>query len=140
MDVSSPFIMHFDDIDLLKRFTRYIEQVIVCARIDYYRRQDRQKEVLLDELLSDSEQTENDSFQLSKNVFDFEIEQHKNAFNRLSSLRRRILTLIFIDGLSGQQIAERLSLTVEYVYLQKHRALKALRKQLIYKKEELHGE
>ena len=140
MDIPSPFTVQYDDIDLLKRFTGYIEKVVTYARIDYYRRQKhRRQEVPLDEIPPDSEPSEEDFLPINKNDFEFENDRHTSAFNQLNSLRRRILTLIFVEGLSGQETADKLNISVDYVYLQKHRALKALRNQLMDEEGENSG-
>jgi RNA polymerase sigma factor (sigma-70 family) len=72
-----------------------------------------------------------DPLPISKSEFEFEEDKLSKAFSDLNILRRELLTLIFVEGLTAQETADRLGLTVEYVYLQKHRALKALRDQLM---------
>lgn len=140
MYIPSQFTIEDDDLDLLWRFTAYIEKVIIHARIDYLRRSDRHKrEIPLDCLMQEQEPS-NDGFSPpSSNEFAFEEDRLENAFTSLNLLRQRILTLIFVEGFSAQETADRLNCSVDYVYLQKHRALKALRDQLM-EEGEMYGE
>ena len=132
MDISPRYFIEDDDLDLLLRFTAYIELVISHARIDYLRRHDRHnRETSLEELHANEEPAYEDSYLSLSDDFGFEEDKLSKAFCRLNLLRRRILTLIFAEGLSAQETADRLNCSVDYVYLQKHRALKALRNQLM---------
>ena len=132
MDISSPFTIYDDDLELVRRFTAFMELVVIHARVDFLRKQDRNKhEVPLDELLLEEELYYDNTFQRNGNEFDFEEEKLEKAFERLPLLRKNLLTLIFVEGLSVQEVADRLNCPVEYVYQKKHRTLNALRDQLM---------
>jgi len=131
MIIPPRFIIEDDDIDLLRRFTAYMEWVVTHAGIDYYRRQAfRERESPLEQYPQDTLSYE-DPPPRGKDAFDFAEDKLSEAFIKLNLLRRRILTLIFVDGLSAQETADKLGCSADYVYLQKHRALKALRDQLM---------
>lgn len=131
MDIPLRFIIEDDDLDLLYRFTAYMEDIVVHAGIDYNRRQTYQKwEILLEESHQDSLLYEA-PFPSNKDEFEFEEDKLSKAFYKLNLLRRQILKLVFFEGLSAQETADKLNCSVNYVYLQKHRALKALQKQLM---------
>jgi RNA polymerase sigma factor (sigma-70 family) len=132
MRILPRFTIEDDDLDLLRRFTVYMELVVTHARIDYSRRQDgKEREVSLDQFPQDETAVYEDPLPVSGDKFDFEEDRLSKAFSELNLLRKRLLTFIFVDGLSAQETADRLGCSVDYVYLQKHRALKALRDQLI---------
>jgi RNA polymerase sigma factor (sigma-70 family) len=130
MDILPRFVIEDDDLDLMWRFTAYMELVVRHARIDYLRRQSfRNREIALEHLPEEDV----GAYELplpamvDGNEFDFEEARLGTAFSRLNLLRQRILTLIFVEGLSAREVADKLNFSVDYVYLQKHRALKALR-------------
>ena len=132
MNIPSPFTIYDDDLELVRRFTAFMELVVIHARVDFLRKQDRNKhEVPLDELLLEEELYYDNTFQRNGNEFDFEEEKLEKAFERLPLLRKNLLTLIFVEGLSVQEVADRLNCPVEYVYQKKHRTLNALRDQLM---------
>jgi RNA polymerase sigma factor (sigma-70 family) len=131
LNILPQFIIEDDDTDLLYRFTAYIRQVVIYARLEYLRKLDyRKHERPLEEFPSWTFIHE-DSPITSKNDFTFEEEKLSQAFSELNLLRQRILTLIYVKGLSAKETADKLGCSVDYVYLQKHRALKNLRDQLI---------
>ena len=132
MNIIPQFIIEDDDLDLLRRFTAYIEIVVRHAKIDYLRRQrHRKKEVPTG--LAPLNEADGYEDPLPTNPDEFEItdERLSSAISRLNPLRRQILTLIFLEGLSAQETADKLGCSINYVYLLKHRALKTLRDQLM---------
>jgi RNA polymerase sigma factor (sigma-70 family) len=125
------FVIEDDDIDLLRQFTVWIERVVHYARLEYMRRLDyAANEVPLDDVPEGTFVYE-DPLPLSKGQFEFEDAGLSRAFSGLDQLRRRILIFIFVEGLSAQETADRLGCPVNYVYKQKHLALKKLRDQLM---------
>ena len=131
MDIPSRFTVKDDDPDLLWRFTAYIREVVKYARLEFLRKLEYQKrEAPLEQ--SDTDMLSYESpLPADKDDFDFAEDKLSQAFSKLNLMRRRMLTLIFVEGLSAQETADRLGCSVDYVYLQKHRALKALRDQLM---------
>jgi len=131
MYIPPRFIIEDDDTDLLRRFTAYIKGTIRYSKLEYYRKfETSTKESPLDdfppELLSYEDTLMSDPDELS-----FEDAQVSAAFSNLNTIRQQILTLVFVEGLSALETAERLGCSVDYVYLHKHRALKKLRDQLM---------
>ena len=132
MNITPRFVIEDDDLDLLWRFTAYMELLVSHAKIDYLRRQGyKQKEVPYGQFIIDESAGYEDPLPDSPDEFEFTDEKLSDAFSKLNSLRRQILTLIFVDGLSAQEVADKLDCSVDYVYLQKHRTLKKLRDQLM---------
>jgi RNA polymerase sigma factor (sigma-70 family) len=131
VNISPRFNIVDDDPDLLRRFTAYIKDVVTYAQKEYerkleYRTRERPLEHVPPELLSyDS------PLPVEKDGFDFAEDRLSEEFSKLKLLRRQILTLTFVEGLSPQEAADKLNCSVETVYLQKHRALKALREQMV---------
>ena len=119
---------------LLGQFTAFMEAVVNSARVDYLRRRKRySREIPAESAPVDENMHYEDPIPRSApdNEFDFEERRLSDAFSKLNLMRRKILTLIFVEGLPAQEVAERLNCSVDYVYLQKHRALKTLRDQLM---------
>ena len=134
------FHIEDDDLELLWRFTAYMEKVVHNARIDYLRSQDYlKKEGALVQLLADNLITYDDPISVNENEFDFEEERLAAAFPRLTLMRRRILTLIYVDGMSPQEVADKLNCPIKLVYNHKHEALKRLRN-LLMEGGDGHGE
>lgn len=63
----------------------------------------------------------------ARDEFTFEEERLAQAYKRLSLMKKRILTMLFVDQLSPAEVARRLHCSVQNVYNQKHRALKSLK-------------
>ena len=132
MDIPPPrFVIEYDDIDLLRRFTAYMELIVTHAGIDYVRRQAFRKLEITLGLTVTNDNVDFDEIPINNHEFDFEEKRLADAFFQLSHLRKRIITLLYVEGLSPQETAERLNCSVDYVYKQKHRALKKLRDQLM---------
>ena len=132
MEIIPRFVIEDDDLDLLWRFTAYMELLVSHAKVDYLRRQRyNQREILLEQSDMDTVAGYEDPLPISTDEFEFEEDKLAEAFYRLTLLRRQILTLTFVEGLSAQEVADKLNCSVDYVYKQKHRALKALRDQLM---------
>jgi len=108
-----------------------MERVVANAAIDYLRRQSyRTREEPLEESKSEDLSYE-DPFPASTADFDFAEDKQTEAFSKLTTLRRQILTLSFYEGRTACEVSVELDCPIEDVYKHKHRALKALRDQLI---------
>lgn len=131
MNIPPRFTIEDDNPVLLGQFTDWMEWVVIHAAADFMRRQsNRRREEPLEELSNDDLIYE-DLMPSNKTEFDFAEDKLASAFSKLSLLRRQILALVFVEGLSAQETADKLGCSVDYVYLQKHRALKKLRDQLM---------
>lgn len=131
MKIPLRFIIEDDDPDLLRKFSAYIEMVIIHAGFDYVRRQGIRKHECSPEDPTTDTRSYEDPLPSTRGEFEFEEDKLSEAFLKLNLLRRRILTLIYVEGLSALETAARLGCSIDYVYLQKHRALKALRDYLM---------
>jgi len=104
--------------------------VVTHAAIDYIRRQKHRDHEVLDEFALENSSYE-DALPVSEDSFEFTGDKLSGAFSKLTDSRQQILTLIYIEGLTAAETAERLGCSVDYVYKQKHKALKRLRDQII---------
>jgi len=140
MNFTPRFLIEDDDLDLVRRFTAYMEKVVYNARIDYLRSQDYlKKENIAKQLLADDLITYEDPLPATDSEFDIEDERLAAAYYRLTPMRRQILKLTFDEGLSAEDAADRLNCPVKYVYNHKHEALKRLRN-LLMESGDGHGE
>ena len=123
------------DSELIAQFTTFMVKVVTSAKIDYIRRQRHLKwEIPMDKLpMTQGNLTDTDRWQsaATDNEFYFAEERISNALSDLSPLRRRILELSFIEGLSAIEISEMLGCSIKFVYNQKHTSLKKLRDVLL---------
>ena len=94
--------------ELRIRFTAWITVVVQRAKIDYIRKQNRQpKSVPLDEISEDEFCTEhnfNNTIE-SAESFEFDDKNVAEAFSALSFMRQRLLTLMFVQGKTAEQVA-----------------------------------
>ena len=58
------------------------------------------------------------------------IERLAEAFSKLPLMRKRILTMLFVENISPDKISKNLNCSPQYVYNQRYKALKALRNEL----------
>lgn len=96
------------------------------ARIDYLRKLKRQVPTVPLDSIPESQLGYTDSPPPDVG-FDFDDERLSVAFNELSSMRQRILTLLFVHEITPSEIAWLLDFPVEYVYKQRSLAIKRLR-------------
>lgn len=116
--------------ELRFRFTAWITTVVQRAKIDYIRKQNRQpKSVPLDSVAEDEFCTAcnyNSAIESAKN-FEFDDENVAKAFSALSSLRQKILALMFVQGKTAEQVATILGCSTKHVFNEKSIALKQIR-------------
>ena len=67
------------------------------------------------------------SVEKDPDAFNFEEERLAKAFYELPLMRREVLRLLFVCELTPEEISHRLHCSVNFVHLQKSRALKKLR-------------
>jgi RNA polymerase sigma factor (sigma-70 family) len=106
-----------------------MEKVVSHAKIDYLRQQKSATKREPTEYLADyPEPSYTPDFRIAPpNEFDFEEGRLAESFAKLPLMRRKVLTLLFVEGLSAEEIADRLNCSRDYVYKAKLRALKTLR-------------
>ena len=119
--------------ELRIRFTAWITVVVQRAKIDYIRKQNRQpKSVPLDEISEDEFCTEhnfNNTIE-SAESFEFDDKNVAEAFSALSFMRQRLLTLMFVQGKTAEQVAAILGRSVKHIFNEKSLALKQIREDL----------
>ena len=114
--------------ELRGRFTCFLELLIRRARTDYLRKLSREPYTIsLEDAPEEKLFTGGIFLREENNAFDFEEERLALAFSKLSLMRQRILTLLFVEGWKPTEIAGALHCSVQYVYNQRYLALKKLR-------------
>ena len=120
--------------ELRARFTGWLDTTLYRAKLKYLEKQKQPFELIsFDEFPADLVEDPIDYYtniEHSSMDFDFEEETLAEAFSKLPSMRREILRLLFVAEKSPEEIAVQLQCTVNYVHLQKSRAIKKLRTSL----------
>ncbi len=125
---------HISQTDELRiRFTAWITVVVQRAKIDYIRQQSRQpKSVPLDCIAEDeicSDNIFNNAIE-SAESFEFDDENVAVAFSALSLMRKKILTLMFVQGKTAEQVAKILGRSSKHIFNEKSLALRQIREYL----------
>lgn len=122
------------DDPLRGRFTAWLNTTLIHARSKFLKSQKPVQDIAyLEDMPAESIEDPTDYFssiERSPNDFDFEEERLSKAFYELPLMRREVLRLLFVEELSPEEISEKLHCSLNYVYLQKSRALKKLRESL----------
>lgn len=117
--------------ELRARFTSWLDTTLFRARAIYYRTQRRKIETIpYEQMPLDSQMDPRDYFasvEKDPDAFNFEEERLAKAFYELPLMRREVLRLLFVCELTPEEISRRLHCSVNFVHLQKSRALKKLR-------------
>jgi len=107
-------------------YTTYISRVAVYARREYLRALlHRSREIPLEELSEDTLALVEDRY--FPDEFEIAEERLSRALSELPLLRRRVLSMLFVEQLTAPEIAEKLGCSVGYVYNEKHRTLRKIR-------------
>lgn len=118
--------------ELRARFTAWLNTTLVNAKNMYYRSQKKERDTIpFDELPLEYRVDPTDYFESverEKDAFAFEEERLAKAFFELPLMRREVLRLLFVCEMTPEEISKRLHCSPNYVALQKHYALKKLRK------------
>ena len=118
--------------ELKGRFTVWLEKVVRNAKINYIKKLKREPQlVYLEEIPESVLTTQSSSYEVyTKSEFEFEEERLAEAFSKLPLMRKRILTMLFVENISPDEISKKLNCSPQYVYNQRYKALKALRNEL----------
>ena len=110
------------------QFTAWLEKLIVRAKLDYIRKNRQYLEVVSIEELNDEVLAVCDEpVTGTEQGFEFDDAEMERAFFELTPLRRKILTMLFVEEMTPEKIAEELGCSVEAVYNNRSRALKKLK-------------
>lgn len=122
--------------ELRARFTGWLEVTLYRAKLNYLKKRDRERntiyvEALPEELLVEENLESKWVHRLTEqNGFDFEEEKLEKAFQSLTRHRQRILTMLFVEEKTPEEIAKQLGCSQQNVYKQRSKALIALRNML----------
>lgn len=113
------------------QFTVWLEKLIVRAKLDYIRNNRRYLNVIsIDELSDEALAVCDEAVWEKTHDFEFEDERMEQAFRGLTPLRRQILTLLFVEEMTPEEIASALGCSVDAVYNNRSRAIKKIREAL----------
>lgn len=120
--------------ELRARFTGWLDTTLYRAKLKYLEKQKQPFEIIsIDDFPADLFEDPVDYYvnvERSSSDFDFEVDMLAEAFAELPLSRREILRMLFVDEKTPEEIAAQLHCTVNYVHLQKSRAIKKLRASL----------
>lgn len=127
--------LHDREKDQLRgEFTNWLNTTLIRARADFFDLPEQQQnELSLEAIPVDLIPDPVDRFSaVERSSTDFEFEEARlaQAFAELPLMRREVLRLLFVEMRDPTEISEILHCSVNYVHLQKSRALKRLREQL----------
>lgn len=110
------------------QFTVWLEKLIVRAKLDYIRRNRQYLEVVsIDELTDEALAVCDEPVMEKQRDFEFDDTRMEKAFFELTPLRRKILTMLFVEEMTPEEIAAELGCSVDAVYNNRSRALKKLK-------------
>lgn len=124
--------IEFDE-EIKIRFTAWLRTLVKRARIDYLRKNHFRK---VEIPLSDLSNNRNLSYEmrliplkqnLEKGEYEFEREDISRAFTFLTIMQRKVLLLIYVEGLSQKETAQKLSISVQRVSKVRQEALYRLK-------------
>ena len=122
--------------ELRAKFTSWLEVTLYRAKLNYLKKQDRErKTIYVEELPEELMVEENLESQwvhrlTEQSGFDFEEERLERAFRSLTKQRQRILIMLFVEDKTPEEIARKLGCSLQNVYKQRSKALAALRNML----------
>ena len=122
--------------ELRARFTGWLEVTLYRAKLNYLKKQERERNTLYvgmlpEELLVEENLEQKWVHRLTEQKgFDFEQENLERAFGSLTQQRQRILTMLFVEEKTPEEIAGQLGCSQQNVYKQRSQALAVLRNML----------
>lgn len=119
--------------ELRIRFTAWLTVLVRRTKINYLLHENRHKnnipiDSVPETVLSDKPKYIETS--ASAEQIEFSNEQIAISFSALSSTRQKILTMLYLNDMSPEEIAAELGCSVQNIYNQTSIALKQLKKQL----------
>ena len=121
--------------ELRARFTGWLDTMLYRAKLKYIDKHRQAYEVVsLDEIPAELIEDPVDYYakvEQSNKDFDFEEGKLSRVFSELPLMRREVLRLLFAEEKTPEEISYQLHCSVNYVHLQKSRALNKLRAQLM---------
>lgn len=121
--------------ELRARFTAWLDTTLYRAKLKYLENHKSKLECIsFDEIPADLIEDPTDYYtyvERSHTDFDFEEEKLAKAFSELPLMRREVLRMLFVEDKTPEEISMQLHCSVNYVHLQKSRALKKLRTSLM---------
>lgn len=122
--------------ELRARFTGWLEVTLYRAKLNYLKKQERERNTLYvgmlpEELLVEENMEQKWVHRLTEQKgFDFEQGNLERAFQSLTQQRQQILTMLFVKEKTPEEIAGQLGCSKQNVYKRRSQALAALRNML----------
>ena len=113
--------------ELRARFTRWLETSLYHARLRYLEKEAHRLDTISLEEIPPDYWPEAKETSISKKDFEFEEERLAAVYDHFSSVRKRILQMLFIKEMKPSEIARILNCTEQYVYDQRYQAIKQFR-------------
>ena len=117
--------------ELRAEFTVWLKKLVHNARVNYLKQNlPKIHTVSLSSLPEDAIIMDGPEFYVclhSRHTFEFEEEKLARAFNELPTMKKRILTLLFVEEKSPREISVLLNCSVQHIYDERSRAIKRLR-------------
>ncbi len=113
---------------LRAEFTSWLTTLLRRARIDYFRSKEREVIIVSLDEVNEIDLAVQDKYAVLGSAFQFEEERLARAFFSLPLQRQQILTMLYVDELSPEEIAKILHCSANNIYKIRHRALNSLRK------------
>ncbi len=119
--------------ELRARFTGWLEVTLYRAKLNYQKKQKKERNTICVGVLPEKLLVEENSewkwvHRLTEQSgFDFEEEKLERAFQNLTGQRQRILTMLFVEEKTPEEIARQLGCSKQNVYKQRSQALRTLK-------------
>lgn len=119
--------------ELRARFTGWLEVTLYRAKLNYLKKQKKERNTICVGVLPEKLLVEENSewkwvHRLTEQSgFDFEEEKLERAFQNLTGQRQRILTMLFVEEKTPEEIARQLGCSKQNVYKQRSQALRTLK-------------
>ena len=124
--------------ELQKRFTAWLKKLVQNARIDYLRRTNRKLIEIPFTQLSEGDRIKLVEKSMTSIVIEEDAFQNIDVeiiFYALPEGQKNILSLLFVSGLTTQEISACIGCSKQYIYNQKYLALKKMKEGMMKNKD-----
>lgn len=122
--------------ELRARFTGWLEVTLYRAKLNYLKKQEKERNTICvgtlpEELLTEENPEKEWIYGMTEqNGFDFGEERLERAFRNLTGQRQKILAMLFVEEKTAEEIAGQLGCSKQNVYKQRSQALHILKDML----------
>lgn len=122
--------------ELRARFTGWLEVTLYRAKLNYLKKQEKERNTICVRALPEELLVEENPERVwihgmtGQDGFDFEEVELERAFRNLTGQRQQILTMLFVQEKTPEEIARQMGCSKQNVYKQRSQALHILRNML----------